>query len=69
MLCILGTIFVFFPIFSPVVLRKFLQIFDGDDRKSMSGNCFSILVNYEPLSLRICLILPHMLGLDSGTFP
>jgi len=27
------------------------------------------LSNFEPLSLRTCLILPHMLGLKSSSFP
>jgi uncharacterized protein involved in response to NO len=44
-----------------------LQVFDGDDGKSTSGGCISVLVILN-LSLRIGLILSHMLGLDSGSF-
>jgi hypothetical protein len=41
---ILGTIFDLSPKFSFVVLRKILQVFYGDDRKSTSSGCFNILV-------------------------
>jgi hypothetical protein len=45
-----------------------MQVFDGDDGKSTSSGCFFVLVILN-LSLRICLILPHMLGLDIVHFP
>jgi hypothetical protein len=39
-----------------------------DDRKSTSGECFSIFV-ISTLSMRIGLLLPHMLELDFIFFP
>jgi hypothetical protein len=54
-------------IFSLVVLRKILQVLRGDDRESTS--LLFCLGNSESLSLRTCLILPHMLGQDIVSFP
>jgi hypothetical protein len=34
----------FIPIFSLIVLGKISTVFDGDDRKSTSDDCFSVLV-------------------------
>jgi hypothetical protein len=45
-----------------------MQVLCGDEKKSTSGGCFSILVILN-LSLRTSLILPHMLGLDIVSFP
>jgi len=36
--------FIIFPLISLVVLEKILQVLFGDDRKSKSGGCFSVLV-------------------------
>jgi hypothetical protein len=46
----LGIIFVYPHIFSSCLEKFFLQVFDGDDRKSMSDGCFSVLVilNFSP---------------------
>jgi hypothetical protein len=68
MLCILGTIFVLSQKIFFCCLEKILKVFHGDDRISTSSGCFSILVILS-LSLRTGLILPHMLGLDSGSLP
>jgi hypothetical protein len=48
-----------------LLLKKFLQVLYGDDRESTLLFC---LGNSEPLSLRKCLILPHILGLDIVSF-
>jgi hypothetical protein len=55
------------PKFSLVVLRKFLHVFYGNDRESMS--LLFWLSNFVPLFSRVGLILPHMLGLDIVSFP
>jgi hypothetical protein len=45
MLCILRNHILFYPHIFPCCLEEnFLQVFDEDDKKSMSGSCFSVLV-------------------------
>jgi hypothetical protein len=69
MLCILGTIFVLSHIFSCCLEENFCRYLMGMTEKARRAVAFLSLVNSEPLSLRIDLILPYMLGLDSGSFP
>jgi hypothetical protein len=58
----------FYPHILSCCLEKLLQVIFGDDRKSKSGGCFSVLVILKPLSLRSSLLLPYMLGLDIISF-
>jgi hypothetical protein len=63
--CLWNHIF-YIPIFSLVVLRKFMQVLYGDDKESTS--LLFCLGNSKPLFLKTGLILPHMLGLDIVSF-
>jgi hypothetical protein len=50
-------------------LRKNLQVLFGDDRKSTLGSYFFYIGNFDPFSLWIGLILPHMLRLVLFSLP
>jgi hypothetical protein len=63
MLCTFVWNYYFYPYISLVILRKSSAGIYENVRKSMSGGCFSVLVNSN-LSLRICLFLSYMLELD-----
>jgi len=47
------------PPISLVTLERTLQVIFGKDRKSISGDCFSVLVTLIPSFFKTGLILPH----------
>lgn len=58
----------FYPHYSLVFFRESSAGTYEDDKKSRSGDCFSVLVILN-FSMRTCLLLPHMLELDFIFFP